>query len=140
MDGQYSVRRRRRLSAVADGLGRTRSECDFYVGITLPKARIRRVGQGYWHLADRLLRKFQSRPRRIKARNVFPRILDKYVVREFLIIFALVLAGFVTLILVFTVFDLLKDILSHDIGWYTVSEYLINLTPACFTRSPRWPC
>ncbi len=77
-----------------------------------------------------LLRKFQSRPRRIKARNVFPRILDKYVVREFLIIFALVLAGFVTLILVFTVFDLLKDILSHDIGWYTVSEYLINLTPS----------
>jgi LPS export ABC transporter permease LptG len=42
----------------------------------------------------------------------------------------LVLAGFVTLILVFTVFDLLKDILSHDIGWYTVSEYLINLTPS----------
>ena len=77
-----------------------------------------------------LLSKFQSRPRRIKARNVFPRILDKYVVREFLVIFALVLAGFVTLILVFTVFDLLKDILSHDIGWYTVSEYLINLTPS----------
>ena len=77
-----------------------------------------------------LLSKFQARPRRIKARNVFPRILDKYVVREFLVIFALVLAGFVTLILVFTVFDLLKDILSHDIGWYTVSEYLVNLTPS----------
>ena len=77
-----------------------------------------------------LLSRFQSRPRRIKARNVFPRILDKYVVREFLVLFALVLAGFVTLILVFTVFDLLKDILSHDIGWYTVSEYLINLTPS----------
>jgi LPS export ABC transporter permease LptG/LPS export ABC transporter permease LptF len=77
-----------------------------------------------------LLSRFQSRPRRIKARNVFPRILDKYVVREFLVIFALVLAGFVTLILVFTVFDLLKDILSHDIGWYTVSAYLINLTPS----------
>ena len=77
-----------------------------------------------------LLNRFQSRPRRIKARNVFPRILDKYVVREFLVIFALVLAGFVTLILVFTVFDLLKDILSHNIGWYTVSEYLINLTPS----------
>ena len=77
-----------------------------------------------------LLSRFQSRPRRIKARNVFPRILDKYVVREFLVMFALVLAGFVTLILVFTVFDLLKDILSHDIGWYTVSEYLINLTPS----------
>jgi LPS export ABC transporter permease LptG/LPS export ABC transporter permease LptF len=77
-----------------------------------------------------LMSRFQSRPRRIKARNVFPRILDKYVVREFLVMFALVLAGFVTLRLVFTVFDLLKDILSHDIGWYTVSEYLINLTPS----------
>ena len=76
------------------------------------------------------LRRLRSRPRRAKADNVFPRILDKYVVREFLIIFALVLAGFVTLILVFTVFDLLKDILSHDIGWYTVSAYLINLTPS----------
>jgi LPS export ABC transporter permease LptG/LPS export ABC transporter permease LptF len=77
-----------------------------------------------------LLSRFQSRPRRAKARNVFPRILDKYVVREFLNIFFLVLAGFVLLILVFTVFDLLKDILSHNIGWSTVGAYLINLTPS----------
>jgi LPS export ABC transporter permease LptG/LPS export ABC transporter permease LptF len=76
-----------------------------------------------------LLSKFQSRPRRVKARNILPRILDKYVVREFLKIFFLVLAGFVALILVFTVFDLLKDILSHDIGWFIVGEYLINLVP-----------
>ena len=77
-----------------------------------------------------LLSRFQSRPQRAQARHVFPRILDKYVVREFLKIFFLVLAGFVVLILVFTVFDLLKDILSHDIGWSTVSEYLVNLTPS----------
>jgi LPS export ABC transporter permease LptG/LPS export ABC transporter permease LptF len=77
-----------------------------------------------------LLSRFQPRPHRAQARNVFPRILDKYVVREFLKIFILVLAGFVVLILVFTVFDLLKDILSHDIGWSTVSEYLVNLTPS----------
>ena len=77
-----------------------------------------------------LLGRFQSRPQRAKARHVFPRILDKYVVSEFLKIFFLVLAGFVALILVFTVFDLLKDILSHDIGWSTVSQYLINLTPS----------
>jgi LPS export ABC transporter permease LptG/LPS export ABC transporter permease LptF len=78
-----------------------------------------------------LLSRFHTRPqRRAQARNVFPRILDKYVVREFLKIFFLVLAGFVVLILVFTVFDLLKDILSHDIGWSTVSEYLVNLTPS----------
>jgi LPS export ABC transporter permease LptG/LPS export ABC transporter permease LptF len=78
---------------------------------------------------SRLLSKFQSRPRRIRTRSVAPRILDKYVVREFFGIFLLVLAGFVVLILVFTVFDLLKDILSHDIGWLIVGEYLINLIP-----------
>jgi LPS export ABC transporter permease LptG len=52
------------------------------------------------------------------------------VVREFLKIFFLVLAGFVSLILVFTVFDLLKDILSHDIAWSIVGQYLINLAPS----------
>jgi LPS export ABC transporter permease LptG/LPS export ABC transporter permease LptF len=78
----------------------------------------------------KLLSKFQSRPQRAQSRHVFPRILDKYVVREFFGIFLLVLAGFVVLILVFTVFDLLKDILSHDIGWSTVGEYLVNLTPS----------
>jgi LPS export ABC transporter permease LptG/LPS export ABC transporter permease LptF len=77
-----------------------------------------------------LLNKFHARPQRVKTRNVFPRILDKYVVKEFFGIFTLVLAGFVVLILVFTVFDLLKDILSHDIGWSTVGEYLVNLAPS----------
>jgi LPS export ABC transporter permease LptG/LPS export ABC transporter permease LptF len=77
-----------------------------------------------------LSRWLQPSPRRARARNVFPRILDEYVVREFLFMFFLVLAGFVLLILVFTVFDLLKDILSHNIGWSTVGEYLINLTPS----------
>jgi LPS export ABC transporter permease LptG/LPS export ABC transporter permease LptF len=77
-----------------------------------------------------LLSRFQSRPRRARARIILPRILDKYVVREFLKIFFLVLAGFASLILVFTVFDLLKDILSHDIGWSIVGQYLINLAPS----------
>jgi LPS export ABC transporter permease LptG/LPS export ABC transporter permease LptF len=76
-----------------------------------------------------LLNRFQSRPHRAPARHVFPRILDKYVVIEFLKIFFLVLGGFIVLILVFTVFDLLKDILSHDISWLIVGEYLINLVP-----------
>src|ERR1035441_2399692 len=73
-----------------------------------------------------LLSRFQLRPRRAQARNIFPRILDKYVVVEFLKIFFLVLAGFIVLILVFTVFDLLKEILSHDIGWFIVGEYLVK--------------
>jgi len=77
-----------------------------------------------------LLRKFQPRTRRAQTGNFLPRILDKYVVSGFLNIFFLVLSGFVVLILVFTVFDLLKDILSHDIGWLIVGQYLINLTPS----------
>ena len=76
-----------------------------------------------------LLSRFQERPQRRKARNVFPRILDEYVVREFLGIFLLVLSGFVMLMLVFTFFEDIKDILQRNIPLSTVGEYLINLTP-----------
>jgi LPS export ABC transporter permease LptG/LPS export ABC transporter permease LptF len=72
----------------------------------------------------------QSRTQRGKARSVFPRILDEYVVREFLDMFFLVLLAFVLLMLIFTVFELLGDILRHNIAWSTVGEYLINLTPS----------
>jgi LPS export ABC transporter permease LptG/LPS export ABC transporter permease LptF len=77
-----------------------------------------------------LLRRFQKHPQRSKARNVFPRILDEYVVREFLDMFVLVLMAFVLLILVFTVFDLLGDILRNHPAWTTVGEYLVYLTPS----------
>ena len=76
-----------------------------------------------------VLAKFQSRPRRKKSRGVFPRILDAYVVVEFLYMFTLVLFGFVFLVLVFTVFDLLGDILRNRIPPTTVGDYLINVTP-----------
>ncbi len=79
---------------------------------------------------DGLLSRFLPRPQRAAARSVFPRILDEYVVREFLNMFFLVLIAFILLILVFTVFDLLGDILRNRIGWTTVGEYLINLTPS----------
>jgi LPS export ABC transporter permease LptG/LPS export ABC transporter permease LptF len=69
------------------------------------------------------------RSQRATPRKVFPRILDEYVVREFLFLFFLVLFGFVLLMLVFTVFELLGDILRNRIGLLTVGEYLVNLTP-----------
>ena len=81
-------------------------------------------------LLERLRHKLRMRPQRAKARSVFPRILDEYVVREFLNMFFLVLLAFVLLILVFTVFDLLGDILRNHIAWTTVGEYLVNLTPS----------
>jgi LPS export ABC transporter permease LptG/LPS export ABC transporter permease LptF len=76
-----------------------------------------------------LLRRFQAHPQRRQARNVFPRILDEYVVREFLGIFLLVLSGFVMLMLVFTFFEDIKDILQRNIPLSTVGAYLINLAP-----------
>jgi LPS export ABC transporter permease LptG/LPS export ABC transporter permease LptF len=78
---------------------------------------------------SRFLERLPQRPQRAKSRNAFPRILDEYVVREFLNTFFLVLAGFVLLMLVFTFFDLVGDILRNHIPLTTVGAYLVNLTP-----------
>jgi LPS export ABC transporter permease LptG/LPS export ABC transporter permease LptF len=76
-----------------------------------------------------LLGRLQPRPQRAASRSVFPRILDEYVVREFLNMFFLVLAGFLMLMLIFTFFELVGDILRNRIPLTTVGEYLVNLTP-----------
>jgi LPS export ABC transporter permease LptG len=61
---------------------------------------------------------------------VFPRILDEYVVREFLSTFFMVLCGFVLLMLLFTFFELVGDIIRNRIPLTTVGAYLVNLTPS----------
>ncbi len=80
-----------------------------------------------------LLGKLQPRSfaaAKARSRSTFPRILDEYVVREFLIMFLLVEAGFVLLVIVFTFFDLVGDILRNHIPLTTVGDYLVNLTPS----------
>jgi LPS export ABC transporter permease LptG/LPS export ABC transporter permease LptF len=67
---------------------------------------------------------------RRSPRHAFPRILDEYVVREFLFMFVLALFGFVMLMLVFTFFELIGDILRNRTPLSIVGEYLINLTPS----------
>ncbi|HZB89370.1 MAG TPA: LPS export ABC transporter permease LptG [Terracidiphilus sp.] len=94
----------------------------------LPEIR-RKPGPGSSRFAT-LLGRLQPRSPRIGARGAFPRILDAYVVREFLGTFLLVLAGFVLLMLVFTFFELVGDILRNHIALATVGEYLLNLTPS----------
>lgn len=76
-----------------------------------------------------LLSRFQPRSQRSGSRGVFPRILDEYVVLEFLKMFFLILSAFVALMLVFTFFDLVGDILRNHIPLSTVGAYLVNLTP-----------
>jgi len=77
-----------------------------------------------------LLERFHPRTPRTNTRGAFPRILDSYVVREFLETFVLVLSGFVLLMLLFTFFELVGDILRNHIALATVGAYLLNLTPS----------
>jgi LPS export ABC transporter permease LptG/LPS export ABC transporter permease LptF len=83
----------------------------------------------YGGLLARYQARFWARQGRTVSRGAFPRILDQYVVIEFLNMFALVLVGFILLTLVFTVFDLLSDILRNHIPVTIVGDYLINVTP-----------
>jgi LPS export ABC transporter permease LptG/LPS export ABC transporter permease LptF len=66
---------------------------------------------------------------RFKPRG-FPLILDEYVLSEFLKTFSLVLASFVLMMLVFTFFELIGDILRNHTPLAIVGQYLINLAPS----------
>jgi len=82
------------------------------------------------HAAER-----PSKPRH--ARGRFPLILDEYVLKEFITTFAMVLVTFVGLMLVFTSFELLGDIIRNRTPLVTVAAYLMNLTPSMiYTITP----
>ncbi len=59
----------------------------------------------------------------------FPLLLDDYVMREFSLNFALVLATLVMLFLVFTFFELIGDMIRNRTPLVTVGDYLLNLIP-----------
>jgi LPS export ABC transporter permease LptG len=111
------------LSAIANLLSRT------------PKPRLAVKTNGA-HFTE-LLGKLQPRSVRIVSRGLFPRLLDAYVVREFFGMFVVVLASFVLLMLVFTFFELVGDIVRNHIALVTVGEYLFNLAPSMvYTITP----
>ena len=62
-------------------------------------------------------------------RAQFPTLLDDYVLGEFSVYFGLILASFLILLLVFTLFELLGDILRNQISPLIVGEYLLNVSP-----------
>lgn len=64
-----------------------------------------------------------------RDRGHFPLLLDEYILREFLTTFVIVLVGFVALMLLFTFFELLGDIIRNRTALVTVGDYLANLTP-----------
>ena len=110
----------RLLAALTDGVARfSRQKPD--------AAESNHQGLGLKRFLEKLR---PRRQQRVKSRGVFPRILDEYVVREFLGLFFMVLPGFVLLIIVFTFFELIGDIIRNHISLVTVGDYLVNLTPS----------
>src|SRR6266446_5031489 len=68
--------------------------------------------------------------RRRRLFNIhFPTILDDYVLRDFTLYLTMIVAAFLMLLLVFTLFELLGDILRNQVSPLTVGEYLLNVVP-----------
>jgi len=59
----------------------------------------------------------------------FPTILDDYVLRDFFTYLGMIMAAFLTLMLVFTLFELLTDIMRNHISAWVVGDYLLNVCP-----------
>jgi LPS export ABC transporter permease LptF/LPS export ABC transporter permease LptG len=68
-----------------------------------------------------------SRWRVFSAR--FPMILDDYVMQDFIAYLLMILVTFLMLILIFTLFELLGDILRNQISPLVVGEYLLSVSP-----------
>jgi len=77
--------------------------------------------------AEDAFRRAAGRRRVFSAR--FPTILDDYVLRDFFLNLALVLSAFLVLLLVFTVFELLGDIVRNQVSSMVVGEYLLAVSP-----------
>ena len=77
--------------------------------------------------ADDAFQRASTRRRVFSLR--FPMILDDYVLRDFAMNLGLVLASFLLLLLIFTLFELLGDILRNQISPLVVGEYLLNVSP-----------
>jgi LPS export ABC transporter permease LptF/LPS export ABC transporter permease LptG len=60
----------------------------------------------------------------------FPLILDNYILKAFLGYLVMILATFVTLMMVFTFFELLGDIIKNRVPLITVGEYMLNVMPS----------
>lgn len=59
----------------------------------------------------------------------FPLIIDDLILKDFFLYLGMILATFLVLLLVFTFFELLKDIVANRVPLILVGEYLVNVTP-----------
>ncbi|MBV8808309.1 MAG: LptF/LptG family permease [Acidobacteriaceae bacterium] len=76
---------------------------------------------------------FSERPVRIGAfrrLGLRPMLVDRYVLAGFVFYFAILLVALVSLIEVFTFFELLGDMIKNDISMSTMVDYLYHLAPS----------
>ena len=59
----------------------------------------------------------------------FPLIIDDYILRDFFVYLGMILSTFLMLLLVFTFFELLGDIVRNRVPLVMVGQYLVNVTP-----------
>ncbi len=78
-------------------------------------------------LSENVFERAATRKRVFSAR--FPMILDDYVLRDFVLNLAMIVGALVVLSEIFTVFELLGDILRNHVSPWIVGEYLLNVTP-----------
>ena len=57
----------------------------------------------------------------------FPLLIDDYVLKDFFVYFGMIVGTFMVLLLIFTFFELLKDI--NRVPIYVVGQYLLTVTP-----------
>jgi len=76
---------------------------------------------------DGAFERVSTRRRVFSAR--FPTLLDDYVLRDFFLYLGMIVAAFLVLLLVFTLFELLGDILRNQTPALVVAEYLLNVSP-----------
>jgi lipopolysaccharide export LptBFGC system permease protein LptF len=73
---------------------------------------------------------FERASRRPRLKHTrFPMILDELILRDFLAHLGMILLTFLVLMLVFTFFELLRDIVRNRVSLLLVGEYLLNLIP-----------
>jgi LPS export ABC transporter permease LptF/LPS export ABC transporter permease LptG len=93
--------------------------------VSKPQAALARAGNG--RARDNAFERVSTRRRVFSAS--FPTLLDDYVLRDFFVYLGMILSTFLVLVLVFTLFELLGDILRNQVPAAVVAEYLLNVTP-----------
>ena len=97
-------------------------------------AAVASIGSWFrWRKSSGLTETVAPSERIVSKRHVrgrFPLILDEYVIRQFVSVLVMVLTAFVMLMLVFTFFERLGDIIRNQTPFIIVGEYLFNLTPS----------